>query len=548
MAPHNSSNGLAPEKVCALIRATVASEGLPLAEFGWLAEALVESGCVPHSEGAAHISRSVLHESVRIWNKEDKNSSFAILTLLLNIKHYVEHQSTPSSHASAADWKISFESLTKLIQVFVTKGFDFRSAFEALFKGAVLKELARREAQFLYEYNVLDPNWYLDVKRFGLYGDGLSSDRCALSDSGFRNERDDIHSPIFWMALGPKVTVKHILPVIQAHDEARFVELSRGFVAAMRHGSTHFDGKDTVGGTGDDHVIPLFGLVDQRIGPKDKVRDASVSLRCLWYELWLYVDRSRLISEDASLNARLCDGVDFDVGRIRPKLRDEPDTVTRTDDWKAFLSAGEVGFRCLPLWDAIRQLLLAFRSLSVPAVAPDLRCIPVTGRNPDPPTPWNKLPATILYMFHGAASKAEETDPELVDLRGEFARFALDRLKTDKAGLPVEKAPEWRIAYIKAAVDLCINPDGRGHRILHHVAENDPDPKVRETAKIAYGELRRGIKVPAGYSVRRPFIDAFWQLRKGHLLALGMPVDEVGANATREEDSRRTTKPKEKSV
>jgi hypothetical protein len=155
----------------------------------------------------------------------------------------------------------------------------------------------------------------------------------------------------------------------------------------------------------------------------------------------------------------------------------------------------------------------------------------------------------FVSSVHYYAGEEQKSDPALIKLRVKFARFCLDRLKPDPStGASVERDPHWRKAYVEAVRKLCVNPDGRGHRILHQIVLHDPDPVLREIAKIAYVELRRGPNLPKGLSPRRVILQAFLELRRGHLLALGCAVDESGSQRTSEQEARRTTEPREEVI
>lgn len=204
-------------------------------------------------------------------------------------------------------------------------------------------------------------------------------------------------------------------------------------------------------------------------------------------------------------------------------------------------------------WRAIKSALLLLRSLRAPAVAPDLRYwLEPRDRGGVLPTapPVDRLWITdsVANLFHEYASSEKQRDTDLRDLRSEFARFCLDRLRsrhksgdlpTDDDGAMLEPSPDWRRAYIRAIRELRVNPGGRGHRVLHWVSKNDPHEELRGEAATAYRELTRRTMLPPGTSPRRALFAAYWHLRVAHLQAIGHPVDETGATRTRQKETRR---------
>lgn len=209
------------------------------------------------------------------------------------------------------------------------------------------------------------------------------------------------------------------------------------------------------------------------------------------------------------------------------------------------------------MWALLRPLALALRGLRTPCVASDLRYWPESSLE-EPPPPWRRIPELFAGAVHLLARKEQEHDHTLHDVRSKFARFLLERLttRTEKAKPkdsepavasrtepgPKEPSAMWRLVSIRAALELHVNPEGRGHRILHHAAEHDPDPDVRKLARSAYGRLRASPKLPDSVSPRRALLAAFWWLRQAHLIELGMPIDAVGAQRTLRKEVRYTTR------
>ncbi len=193
------------------------------------------------------------------------------------------------------------------------------------------------------------------------------------------------------------------------------------------------------------------------------------------------------------------------------------------------------------IWDTLKPLLLALRAMNQPSVSADLRTWNEPGL--DEVLVWSEIPNWAAGVVHGHARREETRDPQLEELRREFAAFCLERLKSGEGGTPVEPSAAWRYGYIRAVRDLRVNPRGRGHHILHHARKTDPDSAVRAAADEAYTEMRHGEKLPEKRSPRRAILGALWWLKRAHFIALKGEgaLDQRGALRTRNRESRRTT-------
>ncbi|MFN6195596.1 MAG: hypothetical protein ACK5BN_17435 [Planctomycetota bacterium] len=202
-------------------------------------------------------------------------------------------------------------------------------------------------------------------------------------------------------------------------------------------------------------------------------------------------------------------------------------------------------------WRSLKQQLLALRAINTPCVADDLRYW-VDLALPHPPHPWHYLASMMVGVVHGFAGREQQKDPELKDLREQFALFCLERLtdrakgkqrKGDAARVDedlIEPVAAWRLCLIRAIADLRVNPEGRGHRTLHWSSQNDPDTTVRKAAEQAYQTIRHARGLPERLSPRRAVMSALWWLRQAHLLGLGIQPDRDLAQRTREKDLTRT--------
>lgn len=207
------------------------------------------------------------------------------------------------------------------------------------------------------------------------------------------------------------------------------------------------------------------------------------------------------------------------------------------------------------VWRGLKPMLLAWRALSTPGVARDLRYWPEEGREPAP-APWADLFAWPINLFHVFAAREMEHDPELVLLRSELGQFCLDRLvdrlskkereQADSEERPrrnedmVERSPDWRYCLIRAFGSLGVNPEGKGHRVVRMASQFDPEPRVREAARQGYEKLRRNVGLPDDVSPRRAIMSALWWVRQAHLLGLEIQPDPDGAQRTRIKELART--------
>jgi hypothetical protein len=197
-------------------------------------------------------------------------------------------------------------------------------------------------------------------------------------------------------------------------------------------------------------------------------------------------------------------------------------------------------------------MLVTLRSIREPVSGADLRYWTETEKGPEdqPPLQWRWFADSLVGTVHWYAREHREDDAELVALREELAKFLLERLKSrpgraqDPGDLQdadfVDPSPIWRRAYLRAIRELRINPDSRGHRVLHWLSAHDPHAELRREAATAYGEMTRPVLLAPGVSPRRAVIAALWWLRQAQRQELGLHVDPKGAQRTRQKESRRT--------
>lgn len=174
---------------------------------------------------------------------------------------------------------------------------------------------------------------------------------------------------------------------------------------------------------------------------------------------------------------------------------------------------------------------------------------------------YNNLGLIIAHFFQAG------TGDDLGRLRQEMANGLADNLKPIPEPIPEKKRdsdriksytqkeqsipgfdinlfepnPHFRYAYVRAIEDLGVDPDGKGHfihTILDKAAETDPDKQVREAAAAASKELKKLHTGWKGGNHTRLLNEAFWWIRRAHLLTLGSNVDEKLANEYRVWENR----------
>ena len=257
------------------------------------------------------------------------------------------------------------------------------------------------------------------------------------------------------------------------------------------------------------------------------------------------------LSDD--LRNRLVESASEHIGRLRSVLRDTPEVFEDEDVRDFYNKAFYVLLSFAPAWKRLKPLLLAFTEMTEPAVASDLRTWSEHDSEENPPKIYSRVPNWIeVAMYPQNLQKELKEDRYLQNLREEFAKFCLGRLRTKvkpkDSGYTdedfVEPRPAWRRCYVQALVALRVNPGGRGHRTLFWLLNNDPDETVRELAKKAHKPVRhldRGKpNLEDGASPRRPLFEAFWWLRQAHLITLDIEIDRAGAMRTRRVELHRT--------
>jgi hypothetical protein len=545
------------------VRDFLVTQGLPVEKYAWLSDALLSSGCLPDDEDAFETVRQISVTAFTHW-KDRSDSDGTILAMLEAIRYHMSRLRgvTLYQHSTQrSEWVITSEACTKFIKTCVAEGVDFTNAFESHARleasGSESTEKSTHfrlleTAQWLHREGLLVPERLCDLSRLEGLAD-LANARSGDLLSAETDHKCDVRSPMFWMEVGAEPFLRCLMPALESMDDeagSRFAldvvhvtlwTIRMGYVTSSYDHRPDLKIRQTV-----------FQYLDNRVGPES--RKATPALRHAWIRISQMVQGGNVSLFDAACLPRLKEAADFELGRLRSEMRSPlyEGSVERFNASLPIIEAStDILFAHSLLWDAMRPLLLMFRELKAPAVAPDMRYWSDAWHRPVAPLPWSRIPEALVGSFHAMAYTEQEHDPDLTDLRSRFGRFCLERLKSKSAGAPpIEPDSRWRWAYIRAARELRINPEGKGHHILNYAVQSDPDTDVRDEAKAAYTEMRHGPTLPAGLSPRRTVTNALIWLFQAHYLCVAptsVPMDENGVQRTREEIARRTMEPKMRS-
>ena len=306
-------------------------------------------------------------------------------------------------------------------------------------------------------------------------------------------------------------------------------------------------------------LIPFLRLLTERRVELNQGRTSSLKA---WWRLSQLIyswSNGGLASElSDELRNRLVESASRHLGILRSILRDTPEIFAAEDSLGVPVSdfydkAFYVLLVFAPPWKCLKPLLLAFIGMTEQAVARDLRTWREHDSKDNPPPTYSRVANWIEVAMYSQNLRAElQKDPNLRDLREEFAKFCLSRLRTKTKGKDsdytdqdfVEPRRVWRGCYVQALASLRVNPGGRAHRTLFWLLKNDPDEEIKEYARRAHKQVRhldrRKSNLDDGASPRRPLFEAFWWLRQAHLMTLGVEIDGSGANRTRRRELDRT--------
>lgn len=472
--------------------------------------------------------------------------SDAPLELLLILETYVLHQ---AARRGFRNWQPDAPSLlrasiSECVRTRQDLSEPLRAAMTILKQGpAQLKSVAKE----LFSLGYVDPLAFLDagaVRTTTKHTGGGSWNQAAHDD--------DPHLPDFWLALDPIRAFEAFRRWFEAEPIETLGALALGL---ERQISLQYSGTPIARGFDHEiamselyaHVEPL-ALVLCRRRSESAGNDRTLT-RCCWSYARLAGERApELLGELYEPFARLALS---ELDNLRKVLR-APDADVVLHDNASYLSeAVFFALRTDPesLWPVLRRLVLALREVPRRGVPLDLRTWNEHGVGFEKvPRPWNWVVDHIARVLELLLGRELERDADLKELRREFAKFCIDRIKTrEKArgARPLtnedffEPKPEWRAAYANAAKELHPNLGERGHHALGWSRDHDPDEEVREAARSAAEVIRHSHGLPKNTSPRRAMFAAFWWLRQAHVVSLGERVDVAGAQRTFQKEMRR---------
>ena len=239
------------------------------------------------------------------------------------------------------------------------------------------------------------------------------------------------------------------------------------------------------------------------------------------------------------------------------QLRKNIESGSYTDKIESFLipcSANIVG-TLDSVWNALKQLLMAFRKLRTPSVNASLGYLQNKADEEKLDNIGTLIARTVLQCFQLAKLKGELEDLRrafAIDLSKKLDITKKNRASNTKIALPlhdehgfdlslIEPDPVWRFAIIRGFLDLGIKMRDRNnpnHAILTKVVENDPSDKVRKTAELVYKDINR-LRTPMKKGSSWQMIhQAWWWLRYAHRHTLNLEYDRSGAEKLRTNEFR----------
>ncbi|WP_286715544.1 hypothetical protein [Marinobacter sp. tcs-11] len=126
----------------------------------------------------------------------------------------------------------------------------------------------------------------------------------------------------------------------------------------------------------------------------------------------------------------------------------------------------------------------------------------------------------------------------------ELVEFCLSRLRLRKGQKPkdgkydedqiTERSPIWRQGYLKALLELGLDPNGKAHKTVYFTKQFDPDESVRAVAQECYRAVRREAKKNRSIQdFKRGLIAAEWWLLMSQRLELNLEINHGEALKTR---------------
>lgn len=240
--------------------------------------------------------------------------------------------------------------------------------------------------------------------------------------------------------------------------------------------------------------------------------------------------------------------IDKSLGLLRSRLSNaaEPDLNDQPDALLSRLSH-------LDPRKALRHRLMLMRSSYVPFADESLSRF--SSLHSDKAVSWYSPLSEQARNFHAkklnGTPYVDRQECEKAELES-YQSFALDLIDFCLSRLCLrkgEKKPEderyadsqvteqsaiWRQGYLKALLEVGLDPNGKAHKTIFFTRQFDPDESVRDIAKEAYRAVRRETNSRKSVQdFKRGLIAAEWWLLMSQRRALDLPIDPEGALKTR---------------
>ncbi|UJJ31582.1 hypothetical protein [Halopseudomonas maritima] len=239
--------------------------------------------------------------------------------------------------------------------------------------------------------------------------------------------------------------------------------------------------------------------------------------------------------------------IDKSIGLLRSRLSNaaEPDLNNQLDTLLSRLSH-------LDPQKALRHRLILMRSSSVPFADESLSRF--SSLYSDKAVSWySPLSEQVRDLWakklNGTCIGQQEYEKAELEFYHAFAldliEYCLSRLRLRKGekkpnderyanNQVTEQSAIWRQGYLKALLEIGLDPNGKAHKTLFFTRQFDPDESVRDVAKEAYRAVRRETNSKKSVQdYKRGLIAAEWWLLMSQRRALNLSINREGALKTR---------------
>ncbi|MCC7072536.1 MAG: hypothetical protein IT383_14505 [Deltaproteobacteria bacterium] len=480
----------------------------------------------------------LLHVAKSLVNQLDDGDGADVALLRFIVELHRDHPESTTTHASfvatASDHGVDFSLV--LTEYKPRKG-DLR-------RRAAATSLLSLGARLRID---LDPLWtHAAAEAVGAYPKTWGGDE-------ERAEEENARGFTFWMLTDPRAALAEADRRLSAASDDDLPTTAKAFLTGIgrclsstsrepKHHPTNY--RDAAAGVQDGAQRLLGVLYPRALDREGALLRVPLFVEDL-FRLWRIAFDGREQETPDGMRSTLLDVAKRELARARKEL-----TASSADAAPAVFegaadhieATSRILFTLRSLWTGMKPLLLLMRHSPIPLVERDLSWWTRKGLVANDAA--LSVGSQLMWSFQAFARFEQSEDRDLLALRTELARFCVERCKTNKErGEPTEPNPVWRAAALRALGELGVNPDGKAHQLLHRLIEDDHgDADVRAAAKRVYPAVRQKSALPADMSPRRAVLNALWWFRQAHLVALGVEVDADGAQRTRSEEARFTTK------